>query len=120
MAFLASVSLWLGWYNLVDADLCFTQLVRKLSIGHFKVGRLLRYRFQLGIALLLLWATSTFFAVSGVSVEEQDEREKNAAEEVHSKSSVWTQLRAFCRANVSIFAQTLWFSGAYGFLELEC
>jgi hypothetical protein len=109
VALLASVSLWLGWYNIVNADVCFTQVVRKVSVGHFQLGHLLRYRFQLAVALVLFWLTKTFYVISGVAVEESPPE----AEIAGHTSTVIVQLRAFLRANISIFAQTLWFSGAY-------
>ena len=46
IAISASVMLWLGWSNLVNGDLCLTQVERRLKIGQFQVGHLLRYRFQ--------------------------------------------------------------------------
>jgi hypothetical protein len=123
------VLLWLGWYNLVNNDLCFTQIVRQIP----HVGRYLRYKFQLLLSVVLLAATSTFYAVSGVDVQVPKSLATwdqsllgsvytlNAhLDKVDHQSPLGAQARAFARANVTIFAQTMLFSGAYGSLETEC
>lgn len=83
--------------------------------------------------MLLLVATSTFYAVSGVDVPAPKSLAAldqsllgsiytlNAQmDEVDHQSPPSAQARAFVRANVTIFAQTMLFSGAYGSLEIEC
>ena len=77
---------------------------------------MLRFKFQLVLAVVLLAATSTFYTVSGVSVQAEDADEQP----VHAQSSSAAQLRTFLRANVSLFGQTLLWSGAYGTLETQC
>ena len=131
-ALFGSVLLWLGWYNLVNNDLCFTQLVRRIPT----VGQYLRFKFQLLLSVVLLAATSTFFAVSGVDVPAAESLATGEAQhssllgavdsvnvaldKVNSDSALPAQAEAFVRATVTIFAQTLLFSGAYGALETEC
>lgn len=131
-ALFGSVLLWLGWYNLVNNDLCFTQLVRRIPT----VGQYLRFKFELLLSVVLLAVTSTFFAVSGVDVPAAESLATGEAQhssllgavdtvnvaldKVDSDSALPAQAEAFVRATVTIFAQTLLFSGAYGVLETEC
>eukprot|EP01043_Picozoa_sp_COSAG02_P060589 COSAG02_NODE_7948_length_2775_cov_2.871076_3_plen_317_part_00 len=113
----------------MNNDLCFTQIVREIP----HVGTYLRYKFQLLLSVVLLVATSTFYTVSGIDVPAPKTLTAldhsllgsiytlNAQmNEVGHKSSPSAQARAFVRANVTIFAQTMLFSGAYGSLEIEC
>ena len=161
VSILGSVVLWLGWYDLIANDLCLTDAVREVPY----VGHLLRYRAEIAFALLLMWGTSTLFAVSGVYAEEPEaaaaaalgdaEQPGNGAagaaaagaaapssalpshaqpdgtidhlsdintelNAVDSSSSFHMQAYAFLRANVSIFAQSVMWLGAYGWLETEC
>jgi hypothetical protein len=159
VSILGSVVLWLGWYNLVANDLCLTDALREVQY----IGHLLCYRAEIVFALLLMWATSTLFAVSGVYVEEPDTAawvevpgdaeppETAAVVAAATKSSAHPSTQAqsggatdsltytnselnavdrstsahvcactFLRANVSIFAQSVMWLGAYGWLETEC
>ena len=129
-ALFGSVLLWLGWYNLVNNDLCFTQLVRTIPT----VGQYLRYKFQLLLSVVLLASTDTFYAVSGVDVPAAEslattqhsgllgavDSVNAALDKVNSDSALSAQAEAFVRATVTVFAQTLLFSGAYGVLETQC
>lgn len=92
IALLASVLLWLGWYDLVNNDLCFTELVR--SVPYF--GKLLRFKFQLALVNRLRFGPSLIRDIAHHAHVQQTHREsrlcsghRTARGNLHLLRRVW-------------------------------
>ena len=111
IALLASMILWLGWYNTINSDICLTQLLgQEFAWVGFKV--------QWFVGACLLGCAGTFYTVSGIDVSADLDSSSTQAAVI--PTGLLAKLSSFCRANISLFAQTLIWAATYGALETTC